>query len=69
MVPNQITLWEEVYKVGRSTNLIISDISSEGNVPTKCIVEASITFPPTERLRDIQKEVQDCIIEASEADA
>ena len=56
-------------KVGRSTNLIVTDISSAGNVPTKCIVEASITFPPAEKLGDIQKEVQNCIIEASEADS
>jgi acetylornithine deacetylase len=56
-------------KVGRSTNLLITDISSAGNVPTKCIVEASITFPPTEKLRNIRKEVEDCIIEASESDS
>jgi len=56
-------------KVGRSTNLLITDISSEGNVPTKCVVEASISFPPTETLRNIKKAIEDCIVEASESDS
>ena len=55
-------------KVGRSTNLLITDISSEGNVPTKCVVRASISFPPTEKLKNIQKEVEDCIVEAAKWD-
>lgn len=56
-------------KVGRSTNLLISDISSEGNIPTKCLIKASISFPPTESLKTIKKEVKDCIIEVSESDS
>jgi len=56
-------------KVGRSTNLLITDISAEGNVPTKCVVEASLSFPPTEKLRNIRKEVEDCIVEAAESDS
>ena len=56
-------------KVGRSTNLLISQISSEGiGIPTKCTISASLTFPPFENLRQVQKEVVDCIAEAAESD-
>jgi len=56
-------------KVGRSTNLLVGNISCEGHPPTKCVVEVSITFPPTEKLRNIKKEVEDCIIEVSASDS
>ncbi len=63
-------------KVGRSTNLLVDHISLEGTgldqhhgIPEKCIIEAQITFPPTERLKEVQKEIADCISEASNSDS
>ncbi len=55
-------------KVGRSTNILIGNISSEGNFPIECIVEASITFPPTEKMNDVKREVENSIAGVSESD-
>lgn len=55
-------------RVGRSTNILINNISSKGNFPTECMVEASITFPPTEKMSDVKKEVENSIAGVSESD-
>lgn len=52
--------------VGRSTNLLTSHIScgAEGRttkVPTECVIEASTTFPPNERMMEVRQEILDAI--------
>ena len=60
--------------VGRSTNLLLGTVQA-GNpggltqVPEKCTLGYSLTFPPNERLPDVQREVADCIREAARSDA
>jgi acetylornithine deacetylase len=59
--------------VGRSTNLMISHMScgSEGRttrVPTSCVMEGSVTFPPHERLLEVREEILDAIEEAVQGD-
>ena len=63
-------------KVGRSTNLLVDRIGLEGTgldqhhgIPEKCTIEAQITFPPTERLKEVQKEIEGFISDASESDS
>ena len=53
-------------KVGRSTNLLISYISSGSptgltQVPEECTIGASLTFPPGEELKAVMKEIEDCV--------
>jgi acetylornithine deacetylase len=60
-------------KVGRSTNLLVSYISSGDRdaltqVPGECTMGISVTFPPGEQLKKVQKEIQHCIEEAAEKD-
>jgi acetylornithine deacetylase len=60
--------------VGRSTNMLPSHVScgAEGRttqVPTTCVVEASMTFPPNEQMPDVQAEVLQAIEEVSQRDA
>jgi acetylornithine deacetylase len=56
-------------KIGRSTNLLINHMSSEGvGIPTKCIIGVSLTFPPFEKLKEIQTEVKNCIAEVTASD-
>jgi acetylornithine deacetylase len=50
--------------VGRSTNLLIPHIqagaaSNLTDVPPYCVVAGSLTFPPTEDIDDVMKEVED----------
>jgi len=50
--------------VGRSTNLLISSLSAGSGltqVPEQCVIGASITFPPHEKLNQVQREIEDCI--------
>jgi acetylornithine deacetylase len=53
-------------QVGRSTNLLIADVSC-GNasalsrVPVECIIGATLTFPPGEALESVQREVEAAI--------
>lgn len=59
--------------VGRSTNLLIGYIQagtpgSLTQVPEECTFGASLTFPPNEKLTDVQKEVEACIHRAARAD-
>jgi acetylornithine deacetylase len=59
--------------VGRSTNLLIGSVvcGAEGRltrVPTECVIGASITFPPTEELEPVQKEIEDSISRAAQSD-
>lgn len=59
--------------VGRSTNLLIGYIQAgtpEGytQVPTECLIGASLTFPPQEKMTQVQKEVEDCLQQAAQAD-
>jgi acetylornithine deacetylase len=61
-------------KVGRSTNLLISYISS-GNangltqVPDVCTIGASLTFPPGEELKRVMEEVESSVAEAAKNDS
>jgi acetylornithine deacetylase len=59
--------------VGRSTNLLMSHLSCgvEGRttqVPTQCVMEASLTFPPNEQMPEVRKELLDAIDRAAEGD-
>lgn len=59
--------------VGRSTNLLISYIGGgdrEGltRMAESCVIGASLTFPPEEDLKNVQKEVESFISEAVEKD-
>lgn len=59
--------------VGRSTNLLASHIAcgEEGRttrVPTQCVLEASVTFPPDEILADVQGEILDVVGAVSSED-
>ncbi len=60
--------------VGRSTNLLLGTVQAGTpggltQVPEKCTLGYSLTFPPNERLPDVQREVTDCIREAARSDA
>jgi acetylornithine deacetylase len=59
--------------VGRSTNLLLSHVScgEEGRttqVPIRCVVEASTTFPPSEMMPAVQREILDAIHRAAQRD-
>jgi acetylornithine deacetylase len=59
--------------VGRSTNLLSSHLvcgeaGRTTRVPTSCVVEASITFPPDERMADVRQEILDAIANAAAGD-
>jgi len=59
--------------VGRSTNLLIGHLRAgepgqSTQVPTNCILEASLTFPPNEYLPAVQKEVEMAIRKAAAGD-
>jgi acetylornithine deacetylase len=59
--------------VGRSTNLLISHVScgTEGRttqVPTECVIEASLTFPPNEQVPEVRKEILDAIHRVTRGD-
>ena len=56
-------------KVGRSTNLIVTKFKGAGDVPTECLIEASISFPPTEKLQDIKNDSKQCITIAARTDS
>ncbi|UCE41708.1 MAG: M20/M25/M40 family metallo-hydrolase [Candidatus Aminicenantes bacterium] len=61
-------------KVGRSTNLLISYISSGSangltQVPEECTIGASLTFPPGEELKTVMKEIEDCVAGVADKDA
>lgn len=60
-------------KVGRSTNLLVSYISSGESdsltrVPEECTIGISVTFPPGEKLKQVQKEIEDCIADVTKKD-
>jgi acetylornithine deacetylase len=59
--------------VGRSTNLLIGFVQagspgSHTQVPDTCLIGASLTFPPEEKMTDVQKEVEDAVLTAAQAD-
>lgn len=59
--------------VGRSTNLLIGYIHAgqEGaytQVPDECLIGASLTFPPQEKMTQVQKEVENAVEAAAQAD-
>ena len=59
--------------VGRSTNLLTSHVAcgSAGRttqVPTECVIEGSATFPPNERMPEVQREILDAIDRVAEGD-
>jgi acetylornithine deacetylase len=61
-------------RVGRSTNLLISHLSSgraDGltQVPEECTIGASITFPPGEELNKVMKEIEDSVAGVAKNDS
>jgi acetylornithine deacetylase len=61
-------------KVGRSTNLLISYISSGSangltQVPEECMIGASLTFPPGEELKAVMKEIEDSVAAVVKSDS
>ena len=59
--------------VGRSTNLQISAISCGGDakfsrLSLSCTLGGAVSFPPTERMEDVQAQVEATIAEAARAD-
>lgn len=59
--------------VGRSTNLLKSHLScgTEGRttqVPTECVIEVSTTFPPSERMPEVQQEILDALDRVARGD-
>ena len=61
-------------RIGRSTNLLTGYILSgkeggETQVPGECVFGASISFPPGEKLQQVQKEISACIKGAAQADS
>lgn len=59
--------------VGRSTNLLVSHVACgeagrTTRVPTECVVEASVTFPPDERMPRVREEIEAAIREAASRD-
>ncbi|MBT8395402.1 MAG: M20/M25/M40 family metallo-hydrolase, partial [Gemmatimonadetes bacterium] len=59
--------------VGRSTNLLVSHISCGAagkttQVPTECVIEASVTFPPREQMPEVQQEILDAVHRAAGGD-
>ena len=65
---------DKIHKVvGRSTNLHISNIISDGEdrlsrLNEKCTFGGAISFPPGEELNDIKKEIENTILEVVESD-
>lgn len=60
--------------VGRSTNILISDINcGKGNsltrMPEKCEFTASVSFPPSESLEEVQEEITSFLQSVNDADA
>ena len=59
--------------VGRSTNLMISAFASGedtrfSRLPLSCTLGGAISFPPHERIEDVQREVEAAVAEAAHAD-
>lgn len=59
--------------VGRSTNLMVSHITAGdpdwlARAPTRAVLAGALAFPPPERLADVQREVEQAILEASQRD-
>jgi len=59
--------------VGRSTNLLIGYVQagekgSLTRVPETCTLGASLTFPPSEKLADVRREVEAAVAEAARSD-
>ena len=62
-----------VDSVGRSTNLLIPYIqagtmSNLTDVPPYCIIAGSLTFPPTEDIDEVMKEVEDYLVTLFDTD-
>lgn len=59
--------------VGRSTNLMISHITAGdmdwlARVPTQAVLAGALSFPPPERLVDVQREITETVLRAAECD-
>jgi len=59
--------------VGRGTNLLVTYIESGlkdnlTDVPPDCVIGVGLTFPPTESIDDVVKQVEDEVARISEAD-
>lgn len=61
-------------KIGRSTNLLISYISSGSangltQVPEECTIGASLTFPPGEELNAVMKDIKSSVADVAKNDS
>lgn len=59
--------------VGRATNLHVSSIAVTGTtelsrIPESCVVGGATSFPPGERLADVQHEIEHALKQANDAD-
>ncbi len=59
--------------IGRSTNLQISNIScGDGDRPSRlnlsCVLAGAVSFPPTERMDDVQAQIRSAVADAAQAD-
>ena len=59
--------------VGRSTNLMVSHMAAGdpdwlARAPTRAVLSGALAFPPPERLADVQREVEQAILEAAQRD-
>ena len=60
-------------QVGRSTNLLIADVSCGNSaalsrVPEECVIGGTLTFPPGESVDSVQREVEAAVASAAEND-
>ena len=59
--------------IGRATNIQVASIHAgdpdfPGRVSETCVVGGTVTFPPDERLTDVQKEIEDAVAGAAAGD-
>lgn len=59
--------------IGRATNIQVASIHAgdpdvPGRVSETCVVGGTVTFPPDERLADVQKEIEEAVAEAAAGD-
>jgi acetylornithine deacetylase len=70
---NRVSHWMLEEAVGRSTNLLISSMTcgeteSFTRMPHECTMGVSVTFPPTEDMNEVKKDIEKIIKEETEKD-
>jgi len=59
--------------VGRATNILVSQIACGepgrfSRMPVRCTLGASVSFPPGERIEQVQQEITDCLAACAQQD-